>query len=241
MRRVLRPEEHLRPYRHNLWRVIEAQSRISTLMLVDTFAEHDLLEAMLEETKPPVPKACAHLDYRFWSPFRYGCYPKASRFRRAGRSPGVWYGAEEPLTAVCELVWGRLRFHKASPATPMPRKPVELTAVMADIHSPLAIDLTTPELAGAADWMAEDHTACLDLAAGVRAAAGEVIRYASARHPDRAANVAVLVCRAFAQPGPIGAQTWHMILGPALVKLTCETTRQRFSLAVGATRLEFLA
>ncbi len=41
--------------------------------------------------------------------------------------------------------------------------------------------------------------------------------------------------------GPIGAQTWHTILGPALVKLTCETTRQRFSLAVGATRLEFLA
>ena len=71
-----RPEaSDLKPYRKTLWRIIEGQARSSTLRLVDTFDEHDTLEALLEAAKPPVPAECAHLDYQVWSPFRYGRYP----------------------------------------------------------------------------------------------------------------------------------------------------------------------
>jgi RES domain len=233
-------EAHLRPYRRNLWRVIEGQYRSSTLRLVDTFAEHDLLEAMLEAAKPAVPAECAHLDYQFWSPFRYGRYPNASRFRRAGRTPGVWYGSEEPLTAVAEMIWGMIRFFAASEGTPYPRKPVEYAAVMADIQTPFALDLTSEVLRGKGDWTApQDYADCLALADAARGTGGEVIRYASVRDPDHAANAAVLGCRAFAQPGPIGVQTWHVHYARGRVKASCETTRQRYMLAVGETGLSF--
>ena len=230
----------LRPYRKALWRVIEGQARSSTLRLVDTFDEHDALEAMLEEAKPPVPEACAHLDYQFWSPFRYGRYPKASRFRRAGRTPGVWYGSEEPLTAVAETIWGNLRFYAASPGTPFPRKPVEYTGVQADIASPFALDLTTPPWSKTPDRRdPDDYEACLTLAEEAREAGAEIIRYASVRHPDHAPNAAVLTCAAFQQASPIGLQSWGILYRDEAVRAYCETTRQRYMLVKSGTRLAF--
>lgn len=232
----------LHPFRRALWRVIEAQSRSSTWRLVDTFAEHDLLEAMLEASKPEVPAECRHLSFQFWSPFRYGSYPRSSRFRRAGRTPGVWYGSEAPLTAICEMIWGRLAFFAASPGTPLPQRPVEYTAVQADIRSPFALDLTALALAGAGAWMDPlDYTDCLALADAARAAGCEVIRYASVRHPEHDCNAAVLSCRAFDQPSPIGSQTWHVHLGGSLIRASCETTRQRYMLAATPTGLAFAA
>ncbi len=54
--------DDLKPYRKALWRIIEGQARSSTLRLVDTFDEHDPLEALLEVAKPPVPAECANLE-----------------------------------------------------------------------------------------------------------------------------------------------------------------------------------
>ncbi|PZR00386.1 MAG: hypothetical protein DI533_07365 [Cereibacter sphaeroides] len=233
-------EAQARPFARPLWRVIEGQYRSSTVRLVTTFAEHDVLENLLESSKPSVPADCAHLDYQFWSPFRYGSYPRPSRFRRAGRTPGVWYGSEKPLTAICEMGWGMLSFFAASPGTPLPRRPIEYTAVKADIRSPFAIDLTAPALADEGPWMdPNDYTACLDLADRARAAGIEVIRYASVRHPDHGPNAAVLTCRAFHQPSPVATQTWHIHYGPALLRTSCETTRQRWTLKTGPTGFDF--
>jgi RES domain len=233
-------EAHLAPYHTALWRVIEGQYRSSTLRLVDTFAEHDVLEGLLEASKPPVPEDCRHLDYQFWSPFRYGVYPRASRFRRPGRTPGVWYGSEQALTAICEMIWGMLRFFGASEGTPLPRKPIEYSAVLADIRSPFSLDLTAEALADQGAWTdPDDYAPCLSLADAARAVGGEVIRYASVRHPGHAPNAAVLVCRAFAQPRPIRSQTWHVLYGHDLVKASCETTRGRHMFSVGATQLLF--
>lgn len=232
--------DDLRPYRRPLWRIIEGQARSSTLRLVDTFDEHDTLEAMLEEAKPPVPADCAHLDYQFWSPFRYGRYPTASRFRRAGRTPGVWYGSEEPSTAMAETIWGNLRFYAASPGTHFPRKPVDYTGVQADIASPLALDLTAPPWSDDPAWMEhDDYEPCLTLAEDARAAGAEIIRYASVRHPEHAPNAAVLVCAAFSQPAPIGLQSWSVLYRDEGVRAICDTTRQRYMFVAEQTKLSF--
>ena len=144
-------------------------ARSSTLRLVDTFAEHDVLEAMLEASKPPVPPECQRLDYRLWSPFRYGSYPGNSRFRRRGRTPGVWYGSEQLLTAICETVWGKLAFFAAAPDTPLPRAAVDYTAVQALAQTPAALDLTTPALAAMGNWTdPDDYAPCLALADAAR-------------------------------------------------------------------------
>ncbi len=232
------PPEAQTPYRGNLWRVIEGQYRAATMRIVDTDDEQSVLEDILEAAKPPVPAPCQRLDYQFWSPFRYGRYPRASRFRRAGITPGVWYGSEQALTAVAESVWGGIRFFAASPDTPLPRWPVEHTAVMADIRTDHAVDLTAPPLDSQGAWdHPDDYTDCLALADRVREAGAQAIRYASVRHPDHRANVAVLDCAAFAQPAPIASQTWHILLRPALVRAHCETLRQRHSFVVGDTQL----
>ncbi len=234
---VPRPEPELAPYRGNIWRMIEGQVRPATMRIVDTDDEQSVLEDILEEAKPPVPAPCRHLNYELWSPFRYGRYPRASRFRRAGASPGVWYGSEHVLTAVAESAWGALRFFAVSPGTPMPRWPVEYTAVMADIQTQAAADLMADEWANLGQWAHPDaYSDCLALADRVRARGGEAIRYTSVRDPEHRANLAVLDCAAFAQSAPISRQTWHILLRPKLVRAHCETLRQRHMLRVGKTQ-----
>jgi RES domain len=217
--------------------LIEGQYRPSTVRIVDTLDEQRVLEEALEEQKPPVPEPCRHLDYQLWSPFRYGRYPRASRFRRAGRTPGVWYGAEEELTAAVEAMWGTLRFFAASPGTPLPSLPLERTAVQAEIVATRAVDLTVPPLDGQGRWQdPDDYADCLTLADAVRAEDGDVIRYASVRLAG-GRNVAVLDCRAFGRPAPIASQTWRAMLTPTIVRLHNETLRQDHMFRVGETGL----
>src|SRR5487761_2639885 len=101
-----------RAYSGTAWRIGEAQHYVSTMKLVDTVAEQDVLEALLETTKPPFPPECAGLDFLLATPFRYNAvYPNGSRFRRAGRTPGVFYAAEAPETAIAEIAFSRLLLH----------------------------------------------------------------------------------------------------------------------------------
>ena len=97
-------------YRGRAWRVVEAQHRVSTLKLVDSGREQALLEDILEASKPALPAECRGLHYLLATPFRYAPYPHGSRFRRAGMTPGVFYGAEAVDTALAEMAFYRLLF-----------------------------------------------------------------------------------------------------------------------------------
>src|ERR1700722_8374023 len=82
-----------RPLDSDCWRLVEAQHKVSTLKLTDTLAEQALLEDLLEETKPRLPPEARDLHYLMAAPFRYGApYPHGSRFRRAGRALGGFFG-----------------------------------------------------------------------------------------------------------------------------------------------------
>ena len=115
---ALRSEQS--PVKRTFWRCVEAQHVVSTLQLVDTLQEQQLLEDILEETKPPVPPECDGLHYLYTTPFRYGPYPHGSRFRRAEPTLGVCYVSEEPKTAIIETAFHLLRFYADSPGTPFP-------------------------------------------------------------------------------------------------------------------------
>ena len=47
---------HFAAYSGLVWRLVESQNRISTDRLVDDSADQDLLEALVEEVKPPIPE-----------------------------------------------------------------------------------------------------------------------------------------------------------------------------------------
>ena len=171
------------------WRLVEAQHRVSTLKLVDTLEEQALLEDLIEETKPAIPAECRHLDYLLATPFRYGSiYPNGSRFRRAGRTKGVFYAAETVATAVAEMAFYRLLFFADSPQTPWPKDAAEYTAFSVAIRTGRAIDLTKPPLSrDNALWTRpSDYEACQKLAEAAREAELEAIRYQSVRDPGKA-------------------------------------------------------
>jgi hypothetical protein len=87
-----------RPLSGVCWRLVEAQHHVSTLKLVDSLGEQQLLEDLIEDSKPPVPPECRHLHYLLSTPFRYGtAYPNGSRFRRAGLTDGVFYAVDVPV------------------------------------------------------------------------------------------------------------------------------------------------
>jgi hypothetical protein len=213
------------PLRFRGWRVVEAQSQISTMKLTDTLEEQAALERLIDETKPNVPAECRHLSYLLLTPFRYAPYPHDSRFRRAGSTNGVFYCAEVIGAAIAEAAFHRLLFFAESPATPWPTNPAEHTAFAAAIATPRALDLTRePLVRERSQWVRPvDYSACLALADAVRAAEIEAIRYESVRDPLARANVALFTCRGFAEPEVVDRQTWHMHLGVSGVRAVCES------------------
>lgn len=194
------------------WRLVEAQHRVSTLKLTDNLDDQATLETILDETKPILPSNCAHLDYLLATPFRYRPYPAGSRFRRAGFTPGVWYGAEHPETAASEMVFYRFLFYAESPETPFPDDAADYTAFAAEIATNASIDLTKGKLSLDAQTWAHltDYEHCQSLAESTREACGQVIRYMSVRDPSHRANLAVLDCSAFCSSAPVDRQTWRI-------------------------------
>jgi hypothetical protein len=221
-----------RPRRGRCWRLVEAQHRIATLKLVDDLDEQALLENLLERTKPAMPPDCPNLHWLLATPFRYGApYPKGSRFRRAGLTPGVFYAAERVATAVAEMAFHRLLFFADSPHTPWPLDAGEYTAFSVSYRTRRAIDLTrAPFDAHRTRWTHPvNYASCQELADAARAAGIDVIRYRSARDPEGGANLALLACRAFATPQPLERQTWHMRLAATGVHAVCEFPAMRLS------------
>lgn len=202
----------LRPLRTHAWRLVEAQHVVSTLSLVDNLDEQNLLEDILEETKPPVPAECRHLDYLLSTPFRYRPYPYGSRFRKAGLTPGVWYGAERPETAVAEMVFYRFLFYAESPDTPFPDNPADYTAFSVGLDTEAALDLTDGALADDQELWTDptEYSACQDLAEAARDTGADIIRFQSVRDPDKGANLAVLTCSAFQDAAPVDRQSWRI-------------------------------
>jgi RES domain len=211
------------------WRLVEAQHRVSTLKLTNTLAEQALLEELIENTKPVIPTECRHLDFLMATPFRYGAaYPMGSRFRRAGRTLGIYYAAEHPSAAVAEMAFYRLLFFAESPLTPWPADAAEYTAFSAEILTDRLLDLTQEPLSADAPLWTDlvNYETCQSFADAARVVETDVIRYQSARDPAKGANLAILMCRAFARPAPVERQTWRMRLSASGIQAICEFPRQ---------------
>ncbi|RIA43899.1 RES domain-containing protein [Hephaestia caeni] len=199
-----------RAYRGDVWRLVEAQHRISTNRLTADAGDQVLLEQLVEEAKPALPPAAHRLHYLLATPFRYG-YKKGSRFRAAGERPGIFYASEQLATAIAETAYWRLLFFSRSPGFTPPNAVVEHSAFTVAIAVDRLIDLTAPPFAqAAARWRdPDDYSACRALAGAARRIDTQAIRYTSVRDPDSGANVALLDPSGFAARTPRIEQTWH--------------------------------
>jgi hypothetical protein len=218
-------------YSAEVWRLVEAQHRVSTLKLTDTLDEQAQLESMLDETKPMLPPECAGLDYLLAAPFRYAPYPFGSRFRRAGRTDGVFYAAENVATAVAETAFYRMLFFNESPQTPFPDAPTDFSAFSVPVKTARSLDLTSAAFDNAGLTDLVDYSACQTLADSARHASIDVLRYPSMRDPSRGINVALLSPKPFAVNAPKQRQTWRIKLGRTGISALCEFPQVRLFFA----------
>ncbi len=211
--RAVASEAH--PRQLSLWRAVEAQHIASTRRLTDTAAEQELLEHLLERSKPPLPVGSEKLGYLLNTPFRYPS-PFGSRFR-APIDPGVWYGAEEPRTACAELGYWRWRFLLDS-AGLEGLGPSAQTVFQARVRGAL-VDLTqAPFARHAKRWQdPNDYTATQAFGRVARDADIALIRYTSVRDPQHAACAAVLTTKAFQPKKPTLQKTWFLTVSKTRV------------------------
>lgn len=199
------------------------------MKVVDTLAEQARLEELLEQSKPAVPRECRHLHYLLFTPFRYGAaYPRGSRFRRAGLTPGVFYASQTVTTAVAEMAFFRLLFFADSPATPWPANAIEHTVFQTRLRTTRGLDLVAaPFDRERARWThPTDYTACQQLADDARTAGVNVIRYASARDSG-GVNLALLTCAAFSVTAPLERETWRLHLDRHGARAVCAHPERR--------------
>lgn len=193
----------------DLWRAVEAQHRVSTMVLVDTLDEQALLERILDESKPALDKTQRSLHYLLFTPFRYPPLPNGSRFRGAF-DPGVFYGADEVRTACAELGYWRWRLLADSPQM-QSIAPVQQTLFKTAARG-AAIDLREPPLSRRRKQWTDpnDYSACQDLARKARAEGVQLIRYQSVRDPQAGGCAAVLTHAAFTRNVPLESQSWTL-------------------------------
>ncbi len=192
------------------WRMVEAQHIASTMKIVDNAAEQDLLETLLEDSKPSLPASVSHLDYLLATPFRYHPRRGGSRFRGA-TDPGVFYGAERVSTACAELGYWRWRF--LQDAVDLKRlDPVAYTAFRVALATDV-VDLRQPPFVDdSSAWQhPSDYSATQAFARVAREAGIGGILYTSVRDPSPSWCIAVLDPAAFAATKPDPAmQTWWL-------------------------------
>lgn len=197
---------HFSAYSRLVWRLVESQNRISTDRLVDDPADQDVLEALVEEVKPPVPEAARHLPILLATPFRYW-HQSESRFRRANEKPGVLYASEAEQTSVAETAFWRLKFLSRSDGVRHPNTIIEHTSFRAGVGTDRMLDLTTkPYVRRRAEWTdPDDYSACQDFGSKAREIQTALIRYESVRDPDGRSNVAIL------EPGSIDGASFEIV------------------------------
>lgn len=193
------------------WRIVEAQHILSSRDLVDTCQEHDILEEMLESSKPSIQ---VKKHYLIFTPFRYPPLKYGSRFGCA-HEPSLWYGSLERDTAFAEVAYYRLKFFKDTEGD-LGYIEIHLTAFTAFVSSEIGIDLTKPPFF---DYTAEiSHPSSYEssqaLGACMRKANIETFIFFSARAKKGGKNLAAYTPHIFysKKGGYIkNQQTWSCI------------------------------
>ncbi len=208
--------------------MVESQHIAATMKLVDNRDEQDLLESLLEASKPAAPRSTGGLDYLLATPFRYDPKRGGSRFR-AVTDAGVFYGAECVRTAGAELGCWRWKF--LQDAVDLERlEPVAHTAFRTEIATRV-VDLRQPPFDVDAElWQ---HPARYEPTQQFARIAREAdmggILYQSVRDPQPAWCIALLTPSGFAKTKPHAErQTWYLAVSRHEVTLRRDTESMQF-------------
>jgi len=200
-------ERHVQPLQCRAWRVVESQEVIATLTLVDTLEEQDVLEQLLESTKPPRPAPARH--YLLTTPFRYPPLKHGSRFGRR-HEPSLFYAATSVATALAETAYYRLVFLDgvALPFANALNSEHTVFYVNVSCQSGIALQLDPFDAHRTALMAPDDYSATQALGVAMRVAGVEGFQYRSARDAAEGINVALFVPDVIRSNAPQAATRW---------------------------------
>ncbi len=190
-------------------RLVESQEQVATNRLVATLAEQELLESMLEASKPAVPASAAKLDYLLATPFRYPPLRYGSRF--GGRhEPSLFYGARTLTTVLAESAYYRFVFWEGMSEPPAAPLRTQHTLFGAHVRARRAFALHLPPFDAYRSELTSrgDYGATQALGRALRDAGADAVEYVSARDAEAGLNVALYSPKAFAQPRPTFKEEW---------------------------------
>jgi hypothetical protein len=202
-------EAQARPLTGEILRLVESQEQVATNRLVATLAEQDLLESMIEASKPPLPRGAARLDYLLATPFRYPPLPYGSRF--GGRhEPGLFYASRSVATVLAESAYYRFVFWQGMRQPPPGSLRTQHTLFGARLRARRGYALNQPPFDRFRAVLASrvDYRPTQALGRRLRQVGADAIEYVSARDADGGLNVALYSPTAFATPRPTFKQEW---------------------------------
>lgn len=177
-----------------LLRFVENQAQKVTLALTDDLAEHDLLEEMLEDSKPQPAdaRALARFDYLLRTPWRYPPLPWGSRFGRRFE-PSLFYGALSINALFAEAAYYRLLFLEGMERAFDDRVISQFTVFEARYRTDHGMDLARAPFQRHESVLRHRsrYRPCQELGSVLREKGVEAIAYLSARASGRETNVAL--------------------------------------------------
>lgn len=181
-------KEYIKSITVDPWRVVEDQHLLSARDLVDSSEEHEMLEALIEESKPLIDKG---KNYLLFTPFRYPPLKYGSRFGRTFES-SLWYGSLELKTAFTEVAYYRLKFLDDTFAD-LGNIEISMTAFTAHLQTLMGVDLTQKPFTSYTQEISNKNSydSSQFLGASMREDSIEAFLYFSARTDTDCTNVGV--------------------------------------------------
>ncbi len=225
---------HIAPIAGILLRMVESHEQVATTRLVDALDKQQVLEELLEGTKPAWRTGTERLHYLLATPFRYPPLRHGSRFGRRSE-PALFYGTLSLPTLLAEAAYYRFVFWLGMVAPP----PAPLRTQHSVFETPYAsargIRLQRSPFDAWQDALTDpaDYRATQALGSAMREAGVAAFEYCSARDPARGLNVALFDPDALTQMRPGYTEQWLAETTVDRVRYVSQGAAQAFDFPLG--------
>ncbi len=203
------------------YRISETQEKNSTRHLVDSLEEHEILETLLENHKPPCiqKNKRGKLHFLLFTPFRYPPLLGESRFGTK-HDHGIYYASLQSETAMAEVAF-REFIHRHASAANLRTTIINRTEIQTHIATSRGIRLDHAPFLTYKKLIAHptSYKETQQLGTYMREVRAEAFCFPSARHSS-GTNVGILSPEAFAKNTPLQQRECNMYVSYTLVEFS---------------------
>jgi hypothetical protein len=215
------------------YRVVEDQYKNSTLKLVDSTTEQEILEILLDHSKPPAPlvNSRGKLSYLLYTKFRYPPLRYGSRFGKHTEQ-SIFYSSLELKTALAERAYLQL-LHNTATKADLRAADSSFTHFQVHVKTQQAIRLEHEPFNKFKGEISNptSYDESQPLGSAMRQAGIEAFSFYSARILN-GINIGLFSVEAFAKNEEFGKQNWLAHIGKDKVIFRSLSTSEMFAFGV---------